>query len=205
MKKKVSILFTTAATAVILVLAGSSLTKTSDSDSHVTYISATYARLYVSLEKMANSNYTDAIVEGVVVDARSGIHKVSDPSGYGIIYTDYSFEVKLVLKGSLKPSDTILIRLTGGTVNGRTTVMREDPLLKVGETLILFLHQWESGKYFIEGGPQGRFIVQDGRVYSLGEIHKPAEVYAINDIKAYGQSEEQFINRIKSIMHEAHP
>ncbi|MFL6116488.1 MAG: hypothetical protein ACJ786_34795, partial [Catenulispora sp.] len=33
----------------------------------------------------------------------------------------------------------------------------EDPVFTVGEAATLFLHEYEPGKYYVIGGPNGRF------------------------------------------------
>jgi hypothetical protein len=183
-----------------LVLAGSLLTNRSNSGSNVTIIDASWARGYGSLKELAISPYTTVVVKGVVIGAESYVETLREPTlGPGLVFTDYVLEVQLVLKGSLKVSDTITIHQTGGTVGGYTMVVWDDPPLRVGDVLILFLHECEPGKYFIEGGPQGRFTIRDGSVYSLGEMHAPADD-GTGSFRTYGQSESQFIGSIESAL-----
>lgn len=59
---------------------------------------------------------------------------------------------------------------TGGWVNGSLAELEEDPLLKPGENVVLFLHQVGGRTYNVQGGPWGRFqIGADGRVSSRAE------------------------------------
>lgn len=183
-----------------LVLAGSLLTNRSNSGSNATIIDVSWARGYGSLKELAISPYTTVVVKGVVIGAESYVETLREPTlGPGLVFTDYVLEVQLVLKGSLKVSDTITIHQTGGTVGGYTMVVWDDPPLHVGDTLVLFLHEYEPGKYFIEGGPQGRFTIRDGSVYSLGEIHAPADD-GTGSFRTYGQSESHFISGIESAL-----
>jgi hypothetical protein len=159
-----------------LVLAGGQLMTRSSPGPNATVTEVCWARGYGSLKELVISPYTTTIVEGVVIGAKSYVEKLHEPTcGPGLMFTDYVLEVQLVLKGSLRVKDTITIHQTGGTVGGETTIVWDDPPLHVGDTLILFLHEYEPGKYFIEAGPQGRFTIQVGLVYSLGEMHGPAD------------------------------
>jgi hypothetical protein len=135
-----------------------------------------------------------------VIDAKSYVEKLHEPTrGPGLIFTDYILEAQLVLKGSLEVTGTITVHQTGGTVGGETMTVWDDPPLRVGDALVLFLHEYEPGKYYIEAGPQGRFTIQDGLVYSLGEIHEAAEAMT-PPFRTCGQGESQFISGIESAL-----
>ena len=162
---------------------------------NVTVVRVSWHSGYGSLQELTNAS--DAIVEGVVIDAESYKEEL-DEHGCDLIFTDYSFKVQLVIKGSLKRSDVITIHQTGGTVGEQTLIVCDDPLFRIGETLILFLHEYD-GIYFTLCGPQGRFIVQNGLVYSSGETYKSAEGLT-RALKTNGQSEEQFVDTIKSAL-----
>jgi hypothetical protein len=198
--KKLILILSVATVALMLVFAGGHLANRLSPNPNVTIVEVSRARGYNSLKELVTSPYTNAIVRGVVIDAKSYREKPQEPTrGPGLIFTDYLLEVQLVVKGSLKVSDVITIHQTGGAVDGETMIVRDDPPLCVGDTLILFLHEYEPGKYYIEAGPQGRFVIQNGLVYSLGEVYEPAEAMT-RPFKTYGQSETQFINSIISIL-----
>ena len=87
-------------------------------------------------------------------------------------------------------------------------MLLDDPLMQVGDVLILFLHSGEHhgepGKYAVEGGPQGRFIVKSGRVFALGEISVSADERVQQEINKMtkhlntgGISEVEFIQQIQ--------
>jgi hypothetical protein len=168
--------------------------------SNATVTEVSWARGHSSLKELVISPYTTVIVKGVVIDAESYVEKLHEPTlGPGLIFTDYIFEVQLVLKGSLKVTDAITIHQTGGTVGGETAIVWDDPPLRVGDALVLFLHEYEPGKYYIEAGPQGRFTIRDGLVYSLGEMYEPADAMT-HPFRTCGQGESQFIGSIESAL-----
>jgi hypothetical protein len=49
-------------------------------------------------------------------------------------------------------------------VKGRRFEVRDDSQLRTGEQVVLFLKEYGPGRFFVVGGPQGRFeISRDGR------------------------------------------
>jgi len=200
MGHRLMLVLSPATIVLTLVLAGSSFLGHSNPGSSAAVVNVCWARGYGSLKELVASPYTTVIVKGVVIEAKSYVEGLHEPTrGPGLIFTDYLLEVQLVLKGSLNVSDVITIHQTGGTIGEAVMTVWDDPPLSVGDALILFLYEYEPGKYYIEGGPQGRFILRDGLVYSLGEIHEPAEAVT-RPFKIHGQSELQFIHSIESAL-----
>lgn len=61
------------------------------------------------------------------------------------------------------------IYMTGGIDSeGYSLQMEEDPLMKSNEEFLLFARENDDGTFTILGGPQGRFIYDNGRLTSLG-------------------------------------
>ena len=56
----------------------------------------------------------------------------------------------------------------------------DDPVFIVEDKYILFLHEYEDGKYFVERGPQGRFMVVNEKVYSMNNILLKAAPVALD-------------------------
>lgn len=160
----------------------------------ITYINADWANLYQNIEELTGSS--DLVVKGTIVDSISYEYKLSEPTFTPLLLTNYTFKIEQVIKGDLD-RDLITIKMTGGTLNGRTVVFRGDPLMKKGDTVILFLRKYTPDNYYILGGPQGRFVIQKGKVYSLGEVDKSAEALT-SHLKTGGISVNQFINSIPS-------
>lgn len=110
-------------------------------------------------------------------------------------YTDYMFSIEKTYRGDAK-SDTVTVRLEGGTVDGRTEVYTPTADLKVGETYLLFLFQPNFGGgcylqgdyYMILGLPQGVFVTTDdggfvsqmGTKISMQTLLDRAEEYPID-------------------------
>lgn len=74
----------------------------------------------------------------------------------GTPYTLFSASIKRWFAGS--GDSEIIIKQTGD----ESVEVEDDPLLKPGETAVLFLRDYSPGHYFIVGGPPGRFHV-DGK------------------------------------------
>ncbi|MFX0199406.1 MAG: hypothetical protein ACFFCW_25065 [Candidatus Hodarchaeota archaeon] len=159
------------------------------------------------MEELARAPRVNVIVRGVIIAAESFEDSVEDGSGYSLIATLFSFKVHRVLKGP-RNLEVIEIYQSGGTLNGRTVMILDDPLMQVGDILILFLHSGvhhgEPGKYAVEGRPQGRFIVKGGQVFALGEIPVSADERVQQEINTSTKhlhteeiSEVEFIQQIQ--------
>ena len=86
-----------------------------------------------------------------------------------IPYTDFTVSIDKVAhdpNGRVRGT-SIMVHQTGGIVNGTLYQFDDDPLFQVGEHVVLFLHEYDPGKYFVEGGPTGRFEVRSGIVSAM--------------------------------------
>ena len=63
---------------------------------------------------------------------------------------------------------------TGGKIARKIEYIKSDPLLIKETYMVLFLKEYAPNKYYIMGGPQGRFCIQNNKVYSVGEIYSDA-------------------------------
>ncbi len=54
---------------------------------------------------------------------------------------------------------TVTFEETGGTYNGVTFEIEDDPLYNVGDRVVMFFTEYSPGKYRVTGGPTGRFTV----------------------------------------------
>jgi hypothetical protein len=116
----------------------------------------------------------------------SGRH--TDP---GLLKTDFTIEVLQTVKASKDyTGQRLTVTQLGGTdEHGRSVVVEDDPLLKVGDQEIMFLQQDpRSGKFFTTGGGQGRFGVNDrGTVTArdqeslVGRAHHGKRVEVLTD------------------------
>jgi hypothetical protein len=53
---------------------------------------------------------------------------------------------------------------TGGTYQGVTYEISDDPLFHVGDRVLMFFTEYTPGKYRVTGGPTGRFAISGGTV-----------------------------------------
>ena len=166
----------------------------------IIYSSADYPRKYKDIRDLATSNEVDVIVHGIITAAQPYIK----PSLDGYFHppsTNYSFKVIRLLKGEVS-ADIIYVHQTGGTLGNLTLVLREDPPMNVGDELILFLHHFKSmendpNDYYVDGGPQGRFIVHRYKVYGLADLYGIPDVQGmVGHLKTNGMSLSNFLGQI---------
>lgn len=121
-----------------------------------------WSRLYHDVGSLKKD--ADLAIRGEVIGSTQ---TMSD----GIPFTDFTIRVDQVLhdphnKGDLQ---SITVRQTGGTVDGKVIAVEGDPLLAQGEQVILFLRQYAPDRYFVLGGPSGHFRVQSGTVSTVND------------------------------------
>jgi hypothetical protein len=96
--------------------------------------------------------------------------------------TIFRMTIERTLKGT--SGQTILVKQTGGWLNGTRFVVEGDPLMQGGDRYLLYLARVPGGPYverygpdvyFVLGGPDGRFaIAPSGQLTSLGQVVLPA-------------------------------
>jgi len=144
---------------------------------------------YKNMKELAGNS--TAIITGETV----GIKQVFMSGIPEIPMTDYNFKVDRVIRGDLKPGDVITIRQTGAESNDKIVLLEGDPLLKQGDKIVGFV-EYVPGYdvYLIIGGPQGRFNIQNGMVYSMdNSIPEDAWIY----VKARRQNLDDFVGSIE--------
>jgi hypothetical protein len=62
---------------------------------------------------------------------------------------------------------TVTFEETGGTYNGVTFEIEDDPLYNVGDRVVMFFTEYSPGKYRVTGGPTGRFTVAGNSVVPM--------------------------------------
>jgi len=147
--------------------------------------SVSWAHYYRDLKELTMQS--DIIVVGKVVAARHFTD--GNPP---LAFNDYSFQVERVLKGAV--NGAITVRQTAG--------VEDDPAFELEDRLVLFLHDCTpdgiTGVYYTLGGPQGRFIVNNGMVFSVSEVYP--SINTASHLNVYGQSENQFIDMVQSYL-----
>lgn len=100
--------------------------------------------------------------------ARVTIQSVNGTEGAdGAVYTNFNAKVDQWVATSTTTPDTISIRQLGGVAGNTTFVVDDDPLLKVGDQQLLFLREFKTGSYVIQGGPTGRLTVDGATLRAL--------------------------------------
>jgi hypothetical protein len=79
--------------------------------------------------------------------------------GNGHTYTLVSLSAERIIKGEV--AQTLVVRVPGGQVNGRTLEVEDSPNFRQGERVVLFLEKTD-GDSSVEGGFQGKFTIDDG-------------------------------------------
>lgn len=121
---------------------------------------------YPNLKTLTNSS--DSVVVGKVVEIK-GTH--GHAAAENIPVTDFAVTVDLALKGSLQRGDTITVQQLGGN----NAIAEADRLMKVGEEYVLFLgYTPDMQVYTALGGPQGKFMIQNQKVYSMDNFDPEA-------------------------------
>jgi hypothetical protein len=140
------------------------------SQRHVT-LSASWAAEYESLGALKRS--ADLAVQG---EFERTIRVTMDE--HRIPYTDFGFTVQRILlrprSGSpVSVGGTVEIHQTGAASSDVITEVEDDPLFRIRDRAVLFLHEYSPGKYFVIGGPSGRFSIVHGVVTPINNEGVP--------------------------------
>ena len=96
--------------------------------------------------------------------------EIEDVASYGISqdlpHTVFAAKVLEPVHNAQKDEE-IRIYMTGGQMGGETVEIADDPLMKSGEQYLVFCRENSDGTYTILGGPQGRFVYDNGKLSSL--------------------------------------
>ena len=116
-----------------------------------------------------------------------------------VIFTDYEVAVDELIKGNLNQAKTIVVTLPGGriyfedgTSAEQITPTFEQP--RIGRAYTLFLMQEDAvpSVFFLSGGPQGMFDIEDSSsVRSHGRPEDPAAV------ETKGKNRESFLKDVR--------
>jgi hypothetical protein len=131
--------------------------------------------LHYYIEWLSIESFSDLYKQADVVVKCKGINKTVECSPRENTFAP-NIESKITLdvyktyKGTSVGKITVVQR--GGVYNGLQYELHGDVALDIGQTMILYLNKHEDGTYSIVGGPQGMYLVNDGKIYSVGEINK---------------------------------
>lgn len=140
---------------------------------------------FTTLEEVVGNS--DAIV---VADVQKCVKVHSHPKSKEIRLTDFDVTVENSVKGDLPIGRTLTVQLV---TSGEDA---EYHLMKAGERYVLFLtFNQITSSYVPVGGPQGRFKVVEGLVYSLDGIYPDLSFIRV---KVDGQPLDDFLSEIQS-------
>jgi len=160
--------------------------------SKITITGSGFYKPYQSISELVDDS--DLVVQGTVVD--QFIVSI-DGELEGVIPEVWTYSEISVNNCYLGNSeDIIYVAQYGGTKDGLTYTSTNDPLLEKGDVAILFLKNISKSNFITIGGPQGRFVLQNDKVYSIAEI-KPDLVGSYSNLKTKGMSLTEFIDLIK--------
>lgn len=146
---------------------------------------------YIKMNEDELYRYADVVVFGKVKsisDSKEVNRKFGDDERF-VIYRDYVFEVKEVLKGS--PENEVIIRVAGGEIGKRRFVSDEIKPDKEKDQ-ILFLKEYnvagtKDKTYTILGGPQGKYIIEENKAIGINTREMSEFLAEINGFKVkYG-------------------
>jgi hypothetical protein len=137
-------------------------------------IEVSWAMFYETLGELKRATALDLAVQGVFTTILSTQGQENPSSGSnGPISTNFSFTISKVLLDPhhlLTSSPThITIHQTGGWQGNTLHQVCGDPLFRISEGTILFLHQFSPGQYLVIGCPSGRFEVHHGFVQPVND------------------------------------
>jgi hypothetical protein len=162
--------------------------------SSIPSLNASWARGYSSIDELVSDSFVDLIAVGEIDRVIGVTRNKAAENSRGPVYvyfTDFSFRIDSVLKGA--DTKEVLIHQTGAVGEGE---IDQDPLFKPGERYVLFLHEYEPGKYFVTAGPQGRYRIIDDKVYSMNHMLPPKTYFVSEGLDIDGVLESDFIESI---------
>jgi hypothetical protein len=122
-------------------------------------------------------------------------------------FTLHDFLVLEVIKDSnneVEREDTITVKQFGGiwTSKGDSTPVqvefKDSPLMKEGETSLLFLKRRSDGMY-AGISPQTRFIVEDNKVYWLGAVYENRDIHISENLQIEGIELRETISQLRQL------
>ncbi|MBN1682042.1 hypothetical protein JW865_00630 [Candidatus Bathyarchaeota archaeon] len=178
---------------LLLTIGGALASQTSNINSEPTpTMTGSLAKAYLSVSDLYSNS--DLVARCKVLSMETHKIKLADQSGGTVPLTYVTVEVVNMINGSSKIS-TIIVNQYGGEVDGKLESVLGDPLMKTGDDFVLFLKESKSGNYWPVGGPQGRFPIVGGKVYSLADIDSTSTVPA--ELKTGGVDYAAFVRSLK--------
>lgn len=173
----------------LLMTGCSSKTATDKYEKVIMHASWSYG--YGSIEEMTKASDIVAIVK------IKGAENVLDS---GIHFTNYTADVKQLIRGN--DEKEITIHMTGGVDDVTKSVyeLSDDPLMQKDDEFLIFARKNQDGTYTILTGSQGRYVVKDNCVYPLNDSTVLVKsLKQRSKITADGETTEEFIEFVQSV------
>jgi hypothetical protein len=113
---------------------------------------ASWAQYYSNFKEMASDSFVNAVVVGEITRVISVQTEPPPKAASGLLhlaFTDFEFKIERTIKG--KEASLIIIHQTGAEGDFE---IQDDPLFKVSEKYILFLHEYEVRNRWASGQVQ---------------------------------------------------
>ena len=166
-------------------------------ESETVFVESSWARWYPNFESlMGNFNL---VVVGKVIKSQL------DPQDQ--MFTFHEVLVQELMKDSsseVKKGSTITIYQFGGIWTPSLDLppvqveLLDCPLMKEGETSLLFLNQ-RSDRMYAGISPQTRFIVKDNKVYWLGAIYENKNIIVSENLQIEGKGLRETISMLQQL------
>jgi hypothetical protein len=165
--------------------------------SETVFVEPSWARWYPDFESLMGN--FDLVVVGKVIKSQL------DPQDQ--VFTFHEVLMQEAIKDSyneVKSECTITVRQFGGiwTPNADSPPVqvefRDSPLMKEGETSLLFLNHRDDGVY-AGVSPQSRFIVKDDKVYWLGAVYENRDIDISKNLQIEGKGLRETISLLQQL------
>jgi len=137
----------------------------------------------------------DAVVVGKIGKVVDETNELLGESRFGknyMYYTDFEFIVEANLKTEVK-NNSIIIHQIG---KAGTQELEDDPLFQSGDSYVLFLREYEPGKFTVLGGPQGRFKIVNDKTYSMNYVYSGNNIQLSAETQINGVSKAEFLQSL---------
>ncbi len=123
---------------------------------------ASWAEHATSLKAL--KHYADFAVSGEI----TRVGPLVKPADKSFPYSEVALTVSNVLWNAHPQKNvpsTVTFHENGGKdQDGTMYIMEDDPLYQVGQHVVLFIEEYNPGKYVVAGGPTGRFVIENNSV-----------------------------------------
>ena len=151
--------------------------------------SASWGASFETLAELCSSS--DLVAAGVI----DRVASVETDKRVALFFTKFVFRIEKTYKGN--ETAEVLLNITGAPDKPGSD-LPEDPLFNVGERWVLFLREYEEGRYY-SLGPWGRYKVVDGRVYSMNRLLSMSW-YSFPELDFQGVEMETFDRRLTDVL-----